>query len=521
MNSSDMKKVFNSICDGTIKATFIGEKIIKDYLCYVLGNDIEMECLSGTHLLNGNEQMVIYDDVICKISSADKYKSVPLSCFVESFNSVEIPKDRELALWGGGLEMESKLPVIRKYKSPKIIIDKNKNGNYDGIPFVKPEKLNIKDYFIIITTTKYAGEVKAEIERNGCEEGKDFILGSNPAFLSDSAAMFLKVISARPLKRIKCRRPFEYVNVGVGGNLTHCCHEWLPYYTGNVLNGDTSVCDTITSRIIRLSFMNQSYVFCNTVLCPWMAKEREKLYVEEKEMVDEDVYLKPQKIVDVDVAFDNTCNLFCESCRKGIIIERTDEPMIIARNISKTLLPGANRLTVAGNGEAFLSKAYAEIFNGNFPNTHLTILSNGNLFTVQKWKTVEGHFKDVQLMFSIDAVTKETYEKVRRGGHWGNVMRGLETASQLRKEGKICRFIIRFVVSRRNYMEMPDFVRLGKKMNCDIVDFSRIENWGTFTDDEFEVMSMFDGDTPKPEMREVLIQPIMKDSIVRYTNISF
>ena len=121
-----------------------------------------------------------------------------------------------------------------------------------------------------------------------------------------------------------------------------------------------------------------------------------------------------------------------------------------------------------------LSKAYARIFDKTYPNTVLTILSNGNIFTEDKWKMIDGKFKDIILMFSVDAATKETYEKVRRGGRWENVMRGLSLASKLKKEGKISKFIIRFVVSNRNYIEMPDFVRLGSKLGCDIVDFSRI-----------------------------------------------
>lgn len=92
--------------------------------------------------------------------------------------------------------------------------------------------------------------------------------------------------------------------------------------------------------------------------------------------------------------------------------------------------------------------------------------------------------------------------------------------SMLRKNGDIERFVIRFVVSSQNYKEMLAFVDLGIDLGCDCVNFTRIENWGTFSEEEFTKMSMFIGDTPKQEMLNILQLPIMKHSIVTYSNIS-
>ena len=84
-----------------------------------------------------------------------------------------------------------------------------------------------------------------------------------------------------------------------------------------------------------------------------------------------DLYLKEQEIVDVDVAFDNTCNLRCESCRSEYIIDKSIETINIAEKICKKMIPESRRVTVAGNGEVFLSKAYSKIFEGFYPNTCL------------------------------------------------------------------------------------------------------------------------------------------------------
>ena len=512
--------IYHKIIIGDATATFVGNAVIRDYLCYVLGNEIHMN-VSDSVDGNGNTDYYIVDDITNEmhIEKTSDNKIIMLSAFIEVLNDISILDDKPVALWGGGIELDKQIGKILKHCSPQVIIDRCKDGDYSGIPFVRKDNIDINDFFIIITTTKYAGEIRSFLVGNGKKEGRDFIMGSDPIFINDNAKMFIDAVTSMPLRKVACRRPFRYVNVGVGGLLTHCCYNWLPVHIGNVLNDFANNYDTITSRIIRVSFMNQSYAFCNTVCCSYMTKTRDKLYYEKSEAIDEEVYMKEQNIADVDVAFDSTCNLYCESCRDKYIIDKSIEPIQIAERISENLLPEVQNLTVAGNGEVFLSKAYARIFDKTYPNTVLAILSNGNIFTEEKWKMIDGKFKDISLMFSIDAATKETYEKVRRGGKWENVMRGLLLASKLRKEGRIRRFIMRFVVSNRNYMEMPGFVKLGIELGCDSVNFSKIENWGTFSESEFEEVSMFNGDEPKEEMKKILSLPEMRNEIVIYSNI--
>lgn len=515
--NTKVEQIYQGMINSEKKGVFVGKKTTADYLGYVLGNRFYF-----THM----DSCCEYEDALYYVMdnvTAD-YKGVyeadnviALSDFVEVLNTSVIPQNRPVALWGGGYELDNEFEVITKYCMPKYIIDKSKTGTYRGVEYVHPDNIDVKNYFIVITTTKYASEIRSILNTFGCKEGLDYILGSNPCLINDNSEMFIHTITDHPIKRVDCRRPFEYVNVGVGGNLTHCCFQWLPKYVGNILD-ENDGCDSIISRIIRVSFMNCTYSFCNSICCPEMSKEREKLYSDQQ--VNEGVYLQEQHIKDVDVAFDNTCNLFCESCRTDYLIDKTNEPYEIARNVKNKLVPIAERMTVAGNGEVFLSKAYQSLFEKNYPNLQLIVLSNGNLFSPEKWKLLEGKYKSVHLMFSIDAASKETYEKVRRGGKWENLIRGLRTASELRKKGDIARFVIRFVVSSQNYMEMPAFVNLGIEMGCDCVNFTRIENWGTFSEDEFSKMSMFIGDTPKPEMRNILKLPIMNHSIVTYSNIS-
>ena len=92
----------------------------------------------------------------------------------------------------------------------------------------------------------------------------------------------------------------------------------------------------------------------------------------------------------------------------------------------------------------------------------------------------------------------------------------MEFAAELRKKGELAYFRMNFVVQKKNYEEMPAFVRWGEALGADEVFFTKILNWGTFTEEEFRDVSMMqeDGITPKPELEAVLQDPVMKRRIV-------
>lgn len=80
-----------------------------------------------------------------------------------------------------------------------------------------------------------------------------------------------------------------------------------------------------------------------------------------------------------------------------------------------------------------------------------------------------------------------------------------------------------FVVQRENYKEMVPFVEWGQKLGVDEVFFTKILNWGTYTEEEFYGISMMeqDGVTPKTELKEVLEDSMMKSDIVDLGTIQY
>ena len=173
----------------------------------------------------------------------------------------------------------------------------------------------------------------------------------------------------------------------------------------------------------------------------------------------------------------------------------------------------------------FASKEYKQIYESQkCQPEYIRILSNGTLFTKERWENFKKN-KNCKMMLtvSVDAATKETYEQIRCGGNFEQLKKNMEFASELRKQGELCYFRMNFVVQRENYKEMISFVQWGEELEVDEIFFTKILNWGTYTEEEFAKISMMekDGITPKEELKEILKHPVMQSYIVDLGTIQY
>lgn len=73
------------------------------------------------------------------------------------------------------------------------------------------------------------------------------------------------------------------------------------------------------------------------------------------------------------------------------------------------------------------------------------------------------------MLVSIDGATKETYEAIRRGGHWENVLKNLSRLLKLRDEAKERFYIqVNFTIMSLNLREIPEAVRLFSSLNVPV-----------------------------------------------------
>ena len=77
------------------------------------------------------------------------------------------------------------------------------------------------------------------------------------------------------------------------------------------------------------------------------------------------------------------------------------------------------------------------------------------------------------------------------------------------------------MVQQNNFREMPDFVRLGERLNCDKILFQRLVNWGTYAPDDFRTREIHDQAHPDHrKCRTLLSSNIFASPAVDLANLS-
>jgi len=210
---------------------------------------------------------------------------------------------------------------------------------------------------------------------------------------------------------------------------------------------------------------------------------------------------RPDHIQHLRLAIDDSCNLRCPSCRKGMIFHKEGSAynlgIRLADKINEWLYHYEHPIQVhiGSDGDPFASHVYRH-FMEQTPerdNIKYSILTNALMFKEFHTRVPYVINNLQELGVSIDGASKNTYEKLRLGGKWDKINENLECISNLKQKHGF-RFILHFVVQKDNYHEMEDIMMLGQKYNADRVWLSRIHDWNTF--DNFPQHNIFDQGHP-------------------------
>lgn len=487
------------------------DKVLEDKYC-----DIDVTTLNNLEL-DDVDAIVFFDTNVL-----NKYKKYILSEYDydeskiyegQDFFNMLISSIKEVALYNVGRytkDFEFLFPNIKV----KYYLDNNK---------ARYKKLNEfdKDCLLIICDRKSENLTNLLCE-NGLEYQKDYLWFEDMGALINDLKyigfhayenygyvhnydMLKRIIYTDSKETYICTFPFDFLVVYNPGNVHCCCGNWGNNVLGNLFTSSLEeIWESYAINLRRLAIVNKTYAFCSEKNCPGFKRTNKDTTTRY-----DDLKITPYPKT-LQTSIDDSCNLYCRSCRTGqyrLTPEELERAYVLKDKILSTKWYDDVCLEVAGSGEVFYSKIYQDIiFNRNDSVKKIRVFNNGTLMSSKFVDRLCEKYEDITILISIDAATKKTYEYLRRGGNFDYLMKNLEYLSKKKKESKnIKKVYLNFVIQRHNYLEIPEFVQLVKRLGFEVSNFTRIINWGTYSDEEFKYISMYDEKgKPNDELRKVI-----------------
>ncbi|MBR3624632.1 MAG: hypothetical protein IKN43_14935 [Selenomonadaceae bacterium] len=340
------------------------------------------------------------------------------------------------------------------------------------------EELIKRNYYFVIFMNEFEKGV-AFLEEHGLVVRNDFMDGKVFSHVKNSD-MLRETIRAVPHQHHDCRLPLYNGVISASFFIYPCCPagvlpKWIDYHRLYFFS-PTEMWNSIWFKIFRLSVINKTYCFCDYHFCNRMIKDA----VETDTRLENPV--TSPRPTDIQLEIDYTCTLHCPSCRDGVKAATPYRKRMLDKIVpaikKEGLMDDLVWTRLAGYGDVFASKYYQELLYTDKKRKNLFLITNGVLFTEDKFEPLPSMYEKIDIYISIDAATSETYAKMRPGGNWDKLNKNLNMLAEKKRQGLINFFRIQFVVQMGNYKEIPAFVALGKRLGVSDVYFNNIRNWG-------------------------------------------
>lgn len=187
------------------------------------------------------------------------------------------------------------------------------------------------------------------------------------------------------------------------------------------------------------------------------------------------------------------CNLRCIMCPS---VRHKDNSTFPSHVISKIeeLLPWLERIDWQG-GEFLKFDHIKHFFSSlnRFPHIHHEITTNGLLLD-EEWLRLLIDL-NVTITFSIDSPDKDTYEYIRQGAKYEDLIERFNMIMAMEKEhGKEIRKNLTVVVMKTNYQHLTDFVKFVEKYGFASINFNPVMHINTeeniFINSGFDLKSL-------------------------------
>ncbi len=181
----------------------------------------------------------------------------------------------------------------------------------------------------------------------------------------------------------------------------------------------------------------------------------------------------------IDVEPIDTCNFACDHCQVTHWTRKTTR-LTTKRFISiLRQLPMLRHVKLQGMGEPLLNRHLVEMLEeSEKAGVPTFILTNGSVYP-KNFAERLGSAVGTTIIVSMDGATAETFEAIRVNGNYQKVVDNV--ADMVRRRGRSAwpGIELRSVVTLRNAHELPDLVRLAKRLGVDkLTATTLLTDWG-------------------------------------------
>lgn len=277
----------------------------------------------------------------------------------------------------------------------------------------------------------------------------------------------------------------------------------------------------------RKSVTDGSFRYCQKNQCPnivagWLPKKSDCKEEWLKQILEGNMDVTPP-LEELHFSYDGHCNLKCPSCRLEIRTNTREQNEKFDELYQKGLAPymkSAKHLTLSGCGEAVLSphskKVLQSFSRSKNPDLAIELRTNATVLNPKTWEELgEGRHLIRHITPSIDASTKESFEKLRYPAKWEMVIKNLEFIKSLRNSGEIDLLEFHVVISEENINQLYDIAMMAIDYDADVITYSKVINWREMPEEEYAEENPFWYDHPRHEelMQELNRLEKLRDDI--------
>jgi len=293
------------------------------------------------------------------------------------------------------------------------------------------------------------------------------------------------------LDSVICLRPFYSLELNMRGDVSACCPAWSKGMIGNTNKKSLREIwnDAPVRRMRQMMLEGRWETICRPG-CPHIMKyrmtgEKIALGAPSEHVITEEILSAVRSRQTtlatgptwINLANSTVCNLHCIMCGRDKV---RGDSQLLQKEIAEVgdLLPGVRELFLTGNGDPFARSDTRDLMlnldSSRYPDLRINLLTNG-LLLPKYWDRIR-HVNFGCLNISCDAATGKTYEAIRLGGKWQDLLQTLELIGGARE--RFSYRMLNMTVMKENYREIPAFVELASRYGFG-VGINRIRGrWG-------------------------------------------